>query len=73
VVLAEVGAFLPAVAGAGWRVIEEEEEFVEEGDGLAVGILGALEAVKERVEPRDFRRGGGWLVFGGFGGGIGNW
>jgi hypothetical protein len=54
VALAEVGAFLPAVGGAGRRVVEEEEEFVEEGDGLAVGVLGVLEAVKERVEAGDF-------------------
>jgi hypothetical protein len=53
---AEFGAILPAVAGAWGRVVEEEEEFVEEGDGLAVGILGALEAVMQGVEPGDFWR-----------------
>jgi hypothetical protein len=67
VVLAEVGAFLPTVAGAGRRVIEEEEEFVEEGDGLAAGILGALQPVKERGESRDFQRSGSWLIFVGVG------
>jgi hypothetical protein len=56
VALAEVGAFLPAVRGAGRRVVEEKEEFVEEGDGLAIGIFGALQPVKERVESRDFQR-----------------
>jgi len=62
---AEVGAGLPAVGGAGRRVIEEEEEFVEEWDGLAVGVLGVLEPMKKRVEPRDFRRRWlGWVIVG---------
>jgi len=43
---AEVRAELPAIGGAGRRVVEEEEEFVEEGDGLAVGVLGVLQSVK---------------------------
>ena len=67
VVVAEVGAVLPAVAGAGRRVIEEEEEFVEEGDGLAVGVFGVLELVMERVESGDFQRRRGRLGFVGLG------
>ncbi len=53
---AEVGAGLPAVGGAGRRVIEEEKEFVEERDGLAVGVLGVLEPMEKRVKSRDFQR-----------------
>ena len=53
VLLAEVGAVLPAVAGAGWRVVEEEEEFVEEGDGAALGVLGVLESMLEGGEARN--------------------
>jgi len=56
VFLAEVGAVLPAVAGAGWRVIEEEEEFVEEGDGTAVGVFGVLESMLEGGDARNGRR-----------------
>ena len=37
---AEVGAFLPAVAGVGRRVIEEKEQLIKEGKGLALGIPG---------------------------------
>jgi len=48
VALAEVGAFLPAVGGAGRRVIEEEEEFVEERDGLALGVFGVLEPMERQ-------------------------
>ena len=66
VVLAEVGAVLPAVAGAGRRVVEEEEEFVEEGDGLAVGVFGVLELVMEGVESGDFERSWVGLGFVGF-------
>jgi hypothetical protein len=73
VVLAEVGALLPAVAGAGRRVIEEEEEFVEEGDGPAIAILGVLESVMQRFEPRDLERSCDRLVFAGFGRGIKTW
>jgi len=62
VFLAEVGPILPAVAGAGRRVIEEEEEFVEEGDGIAFGVFGVLEAMLERGDARN-----GWRSFGGFG------
>ena len=54
--LAEIGALLPAVGGAGGRIVEEEEEFVEERDGLAVGAFGVLEAVEEGVDARDARR-----------------
>jgi len=70
---AEVGAGLPAVGGAGGRVVEEEEEFVEEGDGPAVGVFGVLEPVEERNESRDFeRRGLRWVKVGfGFGEGVG--
>ena len=67
VFLAEVGTLLPAVVSAGGRVIEEEEEFVEEGDGLAVGVLGVLEPVLERVEARDSGRSFGGFGFVGFG------
>jgi hypothetical protein len=67
VLQAEVGAVLPAVAGAGRWVVEEEEEFVEEGDGLAVGVFGVLELVMERVESGDFERGCGQLGFVGLG------
>ncbi len=55
-VVAEVGALLPAVGGAGRRVVEEEEEFVEEGDGVAVGVLGVAQAVEEGGEAWGF----GW-------------
>jgi hypothetical protein len=67
VAFAEVGALLPAVSGAGRRVIEEEEKLVEEGDGLAVGIFGVLQPVLERIESRDFQRRCGRLVLVGFG------
>jgi hypothetical protein len=66
VLAAEVGAVLPAVAGAGGRVVEEEEEFVEEGDGLAVGVFGVLELVMEGVESGDFERSWVGLGFVGF-------
>ena len=70
---AEVRAELPAIGGAGRRVVEEEEEFVEEGDGLAVGVFGVLEPVEKRVESRDFWRRRWWEVSVGFGEGIGIW
>jgi len=56
VVMAEIGASLPAVAGARRWIIEEEEELVEEGDGMAVGILGVLQLMLQRLDSRDF----GW-------------
>ena len=67
VFLAEVGTLLPAVAGAGRRVIEEEEEFVEERDGATVGVLGVLESVLEGGEARNWRRSFGGFGFVGFG------
>jgi hypothetical protein len=57
---AEVGAFLPAVAGVGRRVVEEEEEFVEQLDGLARGVPVVLQPVQKRSEAGNFR----WLGFG---------
>ena len=62
VAFAKVGALLPAVAGAGRRVIEEEEEFVEERKGLAVGAPGVPEAVFKRGEPWNTWRSRGRLV-----------
>jgi len=56
VALAEVRAFLPAVFGAVGRVVEEEEEFVAQGDGPAFGILGVAQPMLERGEARDFQR-----------------
>jgi len=73
VAFAEFGAFLPAVSGAGRRVVEEEEYLFEEGDGLAVGVPGVLEPVKQRVESRDFQRSCVRLIFGGFGRRIRVW
>ena len=62
---AKVGAGLPAVGGAGRRVVEEKKEFVEERDGLAVGVFGVLEPMEKRVESRDFRRRWlGWVIVG---------
>ena len=58
VALAKIGARLPAIARAGRRVIEEEEELVDECDGPAVGVLGVPEAVLERDEAGDFWRSG---------------
>ena len=52
VALAEVGAFLPAVTRAGRRIVEEKEKLVEEGDGLAVGVFGVLQPVKQRGDAR---------------------
>jgi len=43
------------------------EEFGEEGDRLAVGTLGVLQAVMERGESRNTRRSCGRLGFVGFG------
>lgn len=57
VALAEFGALFPAVAGAGRRVVEQEEEFVEERDGLPGFVLGALDLVQQRVEARGFGEG----------------
>jgi hypothetical protein len=58
VALAEIGARLPAIARAGRWVIEEEEEFVDERDALAVGVPGALEAVVEGDETGNLDRPG---------------
>jgi hypothetical protein len=68
VAFAEIGALLPAIAGAGRRVIEGKEQFVAEGDGPAVGVLGVLQPVIERFDARDFQPTGAWLGFVGFGG-----
>ena len=67
VLFAEVGAVLPAVAGAGWRVIEKEEEFVEEGDGTAIGVLGAEQSMLEGGEAGNCGRSFGGFGFVGFG------
>jgi len=66
VAFAEFGAFLPAVTSAGRRVIEEKEEIVDEVEGLAIGVPGVLQSVKQRVESRDFQRRRGQSIFGGF-------
>jgi hypothetical protein len=68
--LAEVGAFLPAIARAGRRIIEKKEKFVVKGNGPAAGIFGVLQPVKERVEPRDFFQRGRRRLFAGSGKGI---
>ena len=62
---AESGAFLPAIAGAGGRIIEEEEEFVTEGDGAAGGVFGVLELVIEGCEAGDFWAARSGDLFGG--------
>ena len=66
VFLAKFGTTLPAVAGAGWRVIEEEEELVAERDGTAVGVLGVEQSMLEGGEARN----GGRLGFVGFDCGV---
>jgi hypothetical protein len=53
---AEISPLLPAVAGAGRRVVEKKEEFVQNGEGLSIGILGVLQLVQQRIEARDFKR-----------------
>jgi hypothetical protein len=64
VFLAEVGASLPAVAGAGGRIIEEDEEFVEESDGTSVGVLGVLQSMLEGIQTgnTDWRKLGFKLI-----------
>jgi len=54
--LAEVGAILPAVAGAGRRVVEEEEELIEKRDGATVGVLGVPQSMNEGGDPRNCRQ-----------------
>ena len=52
--LAEIRAGLPAIAGAGGRFIEKEEELVEKRNRLASLILGVLDAMKKRGKTWNF-------------------